>query len=328
MGIIYDIPPSTYHRDNIHPGLTVEDMRERHVSKSLLWKWFPNPARWSKKKNHGPTKAMEKGSLLDCKLLTPDLFEKEYSVGEPFPQNKDHLAIVEALKVSPERAVMSEYKEFRTNDAKAWKAEQEAAGRVIVRDPAALELAKEHVACEGKNRISESLNEYADAAVAEIHAHEGASHFLDVSDTQVALYGELCGVKIKALLDLAPRIGTHYENALGDLKKSRYWDKRGFSQQVGSLGYHVQAAISIDLWNSITGENRDEWYFIVSEDEEPHTANFFELNPDAIDIGRGWYRQALQEWKRMLETGRHPEPYDVVETIDLPKWHYFEEYGS
>lgn len=328
MGIIYDAKPAVYHSGNIHPGLSVEEMRERHLSKSVLWAWHPNPMRWLNAPGFEGNSSTDWGSLVDCLLLTPQLFAKEYSVGEPFPSNKEHMDIVEALRVAPDRAVMSEFAEFRTNVAKAWKAEQEAAGRVIVRDPAALELAKEHIACDGLTRISEAKYRDAQAAAEAVRGHEAAGHLLDTSDTQVALYGELCGVMVKALVDIAPQNGTHHENALADLKTFRGWDKGAFARQVGALGYHVQAAWYLDLWNAVTGENRDEWLFVVSENTAPYTCNVFRLNPDAIEAGREWYRKALADWKEMLDTGMHFSPYAEIEDIDLKKWDYLAIYGS
>lgn len=78
--------PSEYHAVG-----NSADLRKQWLSKSLLWKFGQSPFLWK----HGPpfkkTDAMRWGSLVDCLVTTPELFEEEFAI-LPFPDYKKQAA--------------------------------------------------------------------------------------------------------------------------------------------------------------------------------------------------------------------------------------------
>lgn len=85
--------PSEYHATGNHT-----DLRKQWLSKSLLWKFGQSPYLWK----HGPpfrkTDAMCWGSLVDCLVTTPELYDEEF--------------------------IVSPFDDFRKTEAKEWLAVQ------------------------------------------------------------------------------------------------------------------------------------------------------------------------------------------------------------
>jgi len=138
-GIHYGVPFNIYRSDDITQADTIETARGKAVSKSLIVDFMQDPGTWKRSKAKKQTKAMHKGSLVDCLLLEPDKFESRYST-LPF-------------------------KDLKTNAAKEWKAEVEAGGVKIVTES---ELATAQSSCEAirKNPSAAALLDGAKTAVA------------------------------------------------------------------------------------------------------------------------------------------------------------------
>jgi len=71
--------PSEYHATGNSP-----DLRKQWLSKSLLWKFGQSPYLWKNGPLFKKTDSMRRGSLVDCLVTTPELFEEEFCMS-PFP---------------------------------------------------------------------------------------------------------------------------------------------------------------------------------------------------------------------------------------------------
>ena len=81
-------------------------------------------------------------------------------------------------------------------------------------------------------------------------------------------------------------------------------------------GYHVQSAFDLDLYNAATGEQRDTWCFVLSENFPPYETGRAILSLEKLNCGRIIYRAYLAKYAKCLATGKWPGYQDGVETLD------------
>lgn len=89
--------------------------------------------------------------------------------------------------------------------------------------------------------------------------------------------------------------------ALIDLKTTRDASFEGFSRQIGNLGYHLQAAFYLDVYNNSQGTDLNEFFFVAVENGTPHGVAVYQLDEAHIEAGRQAYRQALDTYAEYLE---------------------------
>lgn len=118
QGIHSDLPFSLYRADDITQTDTLETVKGKAVSKSLITDFIKDPGAWKSAKPKEQTAAMKGGSLLDCLVTTPDKFESQY--------------------------VISEYEKFNSNESKSWKSSMEESGLIVIKQPE-LDLANEQL---------------------------------------------------------------------------------------------------------------------------------------------------------------------------------------
>lgn len=136
---------------------------------------------------------------------------------------------------------------------------------------------------------------------------------IDCSKKQVMVVGTWVDpetgieVPLKGLIDLIP---PHHHPDCGDylidLKTTisafpRVWEKR-----VSSFGYHIQAALYLDLHKAATGEGRHGFRHIIQESVPPYQTAKRELSADFIQIGRERYLEALKLYAQCLKMDRWP----------------------
>lgn len=272
------VDSETYHRQESQRG-TIEFI----VSPSQLKEFARCPDRWRRGYNPPGSDAKAYGSLLDCRLLTPELFEKRYSIKPPtYTDDKGKL------------------KPFNMNATvcKDWAAEQ--AGREIV-----------------------SLKEVAecDEAIARLRCDEVIASFVDASDKQVLVVAEWLDeetglvVPIRCLLDLVPRNDTEFAKSLADLKCVRSAALIPFQRQCYQYGWHLQAAFDLDLYVAASGEDRCNWCFVIQESYEPWQPAKRLLSQDFVDIGRAEYKKHLSLYCACLKAGQWPSYDDNDEAV-------------
>lgn len=191
-------------------------------------------------------------------------------------------------------AVAPEGTDFRTKAGKEWKASV----------PSDVSVVSWEMNLRGLGAINRLSN------VPEIHKVREAC------DVQVAVFAELCGVQCKGLVDLAPK---ERRRGLADLKTAPSADPSEWSKYVYNNRLHWQAAMYIDLWNRATGEDLQEFFHIVVEQEAPHEPAMHALSRDFIHLGREQYRKALQLYAECKEKDEWPG-YPMLTVIEPPKW--------
>lgn len=181
-------------------------------------------------------------------------------------------ALVDALWLTGDTsrfAFMPEGLDGRTKEGKAWKA-----------------------ASEGKDVVPWDTLQRANAAIARLSNTPEIAEARQGCDAQVAAVAEIEGVLCKGLIDLCPKDGCR--GGLADLKTAASGDPAEWARYVFNMRLHWQAALYLDLWNRATGEDLQDFFHIVSEQEPPHEPSMMALSHEFVALGRDEYRRALR----------------------------------
>lgn len=115
--------------------------------------------------------------------------------------------------------------------------------------------------------------------------------------------------------------------ALIDLKTTSDASFEGFSRQIGNLGYHIQAAFYLDVFNRAMGTTLNEFFFVAVETSAPYAVAVYKLDEAHIEAGRGAYRSALNTYAKYLEEKMNNPEADLlygypceIQTIQVPYW--------
>lgn len=107
-----------------------------------------------------------------------------------------------------------------------------------------------------------------------------------------------------------------------DFKTTRSWTPRTFAADMAEFGYHRQAAWYIDGINAL-GMDVPAFMFIAIDKTPAHETRIYELDPNAIELGRKENRKALTELAYRLETySWQTRDKGEIIVLDLPDWKY------
>lgn len=184
-----------------------------------------------------------------------------------------------------------------TNDARAWKAEQVAAGNVVVKQAELDEI----------NSMAEAVLAHPDAGPAlEQAGWPEASVFATDPDT---------GLRLRCRFDFLPE---NHPVAL-DLKSTRDASLKGFTRAADDFGYDVQRVHYVDT-AKYAGLGVDEMVFIAVESTAPYLVNVLMFDRDWIEMGEVRARSARTTLLRCQETGEWPGYPSGVKTMSPPPW--------
>ena len=106
-----------------------------------------------------------------------------------------------------------------------------------------------------------------------------------------------------------------------DLKTTIDARPEAFSKSVQAYGYHMQAAFYADQYQWITGDEINDFIFLVVESSPPYACKAYVLNHESIDIGRDIYRKCLNEYAKCRKSGFWPAyGGDELHEISIPQW--------
>jgi hypothetical protein len=193
---------------------------------------------------------------------------------------------------------------WRTNAAKAWRREQEAAGRsVILPEDAAV----------------------VEAMAAAVHEKQRAHELLSQPGRpEVALFwvDPETGVRRRALVDYLPSVvDEHGVMEPVDIKSAdSVSPDDNMERKLYDHAWHRQATTIADGIRVLGLAREVEFYFIVQSKTKPHLVTVVKLDADAERIGRIENREAIWVYKRCLETGVWPDYGDDTVTLTVPAW--------
>ena len=152
-----------------------------------------------------------------------------------------------------------------------------------------------------------------------IAAHPIAPLMLLFGNPEVSLcaHDNANGIDIKARIDFLPNTG----GAIVDVKTTVDSSERGFMRRAYDLGYHIQAALYLDLWNALMPtEPRTEFYFVAVENFAPYAVNVFKASQEFLAKGREDYKAALTLYAECVKADNWPAYSQEVKELGLPKY--------
>ena len=281
------INPADYHKAEFERGNPLLP-----VSPSMLKAFVACPSRWKAGYESPDSDSKVFGSLLDCRLLTPIQFADRYTV-----QPATYKGPESTKKDAP---LIDKPWNNNAQVCRDWCTGQREKGREIVRldDLAAVDAARTRL--------------LADPILAAWH---------EACETQVWVAGEWYDegteltVPVRCLLDYVPRLKTEYDECLGDLKTSASGSIRFFARNVYAMGYHLQAAFDLALYQEATHEKRNGWVFVGIENFEPWQPFRRMLTPEFIEIGKRSFDTAIRKYCLCLKKNEWPGYDDTAEAV-------------
>jgi len=305
------VDPAGYHGQPVKRGDAAFPM-----SPSAIKEFARCPSRWVRGYNPPDSASMKWGRLVDTMLLTPDAFGDRYAVTPatykatvmrcPACESESNAASCRKCGVKRIAAEMDKPWNGNASECQEW--------------------AKAH---DGLEIITHDTHAQATEAVNRIHEDAATRDFLATCDTQVLVEAvwehDGLAVPIRCLIDLAPRADTEFAACLGDLKTTTCAAKVPYQRQCYRLGWHIQAAFNLDIYNAATGESRSEFVHIVSENFAPYEAsrkrflNDDQSSQNMIVLGRLAYRRALNLYAQCVTRNVWPG-YNTMGGCDSQGW--------
>lgn len=264
--------------------------RAEGINKSGLDNLHQSPLHYMTRKLHpeADTEATHVGHAFHCLLLEPEKFPSSY--------------------------VCSKYEEFRTNEAKEWKAEQEKAGKYILK------------AKSGKDPFwNPSEWDYVHLMRDAVMKHPIASAILQISGkAEQSLFWTDPGTQLlcKGRLDWQD-FGHDF---LVDVKTTMDAGITGFSRSAHSYRYANQNAFYTD-GSEINKLKSNEFVFLAVEKEQPFAVACYVMNDEWIEQGRLMYRHDLRLYKECLETDSWPCYPSQIRELEMPKYARFQPFS-
>jgi hypothetical protein len=130
------------------------------------------------------------------------------------------------------------------------------------------------------------------------------------------------GIACKSLRDKVLRGGT----LIADLKTCADPSPEGFARAALAFSYHRQNAFYVDGHAAVFGEDPQGMVFIAIGKEPPYSVGVYELDYDAIALGRKQNAASLRDLARRRETGDWTAEWEKrIYTLPLPKWAWSED---
>lgn len=273
-GIYSGVPMDVYHGPNLCDGPSISSSGLRKLSnQSPAHYWVESP-------------------------YNPDRIEREETASLTLGRAAHHLLLGEddfntLYVVRPDK-----WDSWRTNDAKAWKAAQEAEGRTVL-------LSTQLEVIRGMAR-SLAAHPLIDAGI--LNGAIEQTIVWKCKDT---------GVWLKARPDAIPNDAGDF----ADLKTTTSVQTADLARTIAEYGYHQQAALIASGWHAITGKDVASFSFVFVESKPPFCTRIVTLK-DA-DLARGERQNfvAVKAFAKCMETGEWPGPGGAdAEYLELPTW--------
>lgn len=175
-------------------------------------------------------------------------------------------------------------------------------------------------AVEATDYLSPAEGQQVEAACLKVRQHQVVKLIRQHGGFEASVVWEAEGVLMKSRLDkLIVDAPTRCPDTILDLKKVQVGrgDDDSFAQAIKRYHYHTKAAMYVDAIEQIAGK-RPHFIWIVVEDNYPFSVNVIRADKETLAIGRGQYRQLLQNYKLCLAADRWPGYASDITTGGLP----------
>lgn len=302
----------------------VEDRGKPHYvvsSSDLRLLMSTSPSKWFRGFVLPESYSLEYGGLLDCLVLTPEEFSRRYMIQ---PENYDSKgmecptckSVTEAKKCKScgcDRVEVAIKKPWSNNSTTCaeWVEKWESAGFEIVTQKTyeAAMLATKRIM--GDKELSQLLNNSDKQVWVEAEWHDEATGLV---------------VKVRCLIDFACRTGTPFSKTIGDLKSTKDARLMAWASWARKVGYDMQGAWNMDMYNAATSQGVTQFNFILSESVAPFEIGRRWMEEDALQPeqddftpGRSKYRKAMALYCQCVKSGKWP-CYDDTDISSVSGW--------
>lgn len=152
--------------------------------------------------------------------------------------------------------------------------------------------------------------------VTNVKIHPVASRLIRSGKAEQSLFWKNHnGQTLKCRPDFMPDSG----NVLVDVKTTACADYDAFSKSIYAYRYHVQAAYYLDICAAL-GLPYTTFVFIAVEKTAPYQVVTYQLDDDALEMGRAEYKRDLATILHCNQTGVWPGYPEELLPITLPEW--------
>lgn len=239
--------------------------------------------------------ALVKGGAFHCAVLEPERFSSEYTIVPEDAPRRPSITQINAKKPSDETVAQI-----------AWWNEFDLANA-------------------GKTILDRDMYDEVIAMRDAVLAHPIAKRMLSNGEAEYSYYVK----DSESGIDLKCRPDYHNGGTLIDLKSTRSASFEDFGRQCGTLGYHLQAALYLDVFNASEGTSYNDFHFIAVENKFPFAVAIYRLTGEQIEKGREAYKKALKIFSdyssEVLKENESPSeilklygyPMDIIE-LQIP----------
>lgn len=277
----------------IFKGVPMNEYRKwKGVSKSMFSSVLKSGLHLKRyfEKGESESQFMVFGNLVDTMLFEESLFAERYSfVPETYPSTVKNVTTNKPWN-------------WNANYCKEWRDEK------FAEHPDIKLISSDDFYRAGKIRES-------------ILRHPEASKWLEGAQYQVSM----SWVDHETGLTCKGRPDALKEERIIDLKVTNDCHPRGFSRTMNNFLYHCQAAFYHDGYFAardlpIPETIQIPFSFIAAEDQEPFDVVCYNIGEQSFDVGRMIYREALQRYLDIKETGEYCGYSNVAEEIEIPQY--------
>lgn len=216
------------------------------------------------------TKTMDFGTLCHGALLEPHTFDNRYAV-------------------IPDSLLSGENRSISSKDAKAWRDEQVAAGKIVLKED---DLPEIQAVAKG---VMEECGAWLSAA----------GHIEKTIIWQHPATGIACRCKPDWIRF------TKNKTAIGfDLKTTNSIEPHAFRNKVESLGYWLQVAHYSEGIEIATGRPVEEFIFVAALNKSPFRARTFNLDAESVAAAKEARERILSDLAHCFTTGDWSEPWE------------------
>jgi hypothetical protein len=185
-------------------------------------------------------------------------------------------------KQTDHRIALSPYEEFRSNEAKAWKQDALASGKIVIK-PEEYETA---------SKMSDSFFKNFSKNFGKVKEEFPSADFEKTIIVQMA--GVWCKIRVDAIAE-----------SLWDLKSTgtEYTPEKWCKNQLEGMGYDITAAFYRRVYQELTGEHK-RYIFAVLEQKSPFDSYPVIPTTDMLALADEKIDWALKTWRRGLDTGK------------------------
>jgi len=167
---------------------------------------------------------------------------------------------------------------------------------------------------QGVKFIAEADYNAATSIATSVRTHMGATSLFTSGVAETAgIISDFLGVNCR----IKPDYRT--DNHIVDLKTCVDARPDPFVRSVINFSYQVQAALYVDVAETIDGKKRD-FYWVAVEKDAPYAVAVYKASDEMLEHGRQQYRKAIDLYKECAALDLWPAYSQQVQTLELPGW--------